>query len=191
MIDNPKGSFRKIAIAAARAGDDKKADPVKVYDLAGSSPLADFAVLLGADSAPQLEAIEQEVSVRLKREGIFCLHKDGGRSRSWKVMDYGGTLVHIFDGKAAEFYAIDKLFEKARPVEWQEKAPAAPAPAAPAKKASAKKKPAAKKPAKKASGKPAKKAVPKKAAKKAAPKKTAKKPVRKPAKKSAKASKKK
>lgn len=192
MIDNPKGSFRKIAIAAARAGDDKKADPVKVYDLAGSSPLADFAVLLGADSAPQLEAIEQEVSVRLKREGIFCLHKDGGRSRSWKVMDYGGTLVHIFDGKAAEFYAIDKLFEKARPVEWQEKAPAAPAPAAPAKKASAKKKPAAKKPAKKAaSGKPAKKAVPKKAAKKAAPKKAAKKPVRKPAKKSAKASKKK
>lgn len=192
MIDNPKGSFRKIAIAAARAGDDKKADPVKVYDLAGSSPLADFAVLLGADSAPQLEAIEQEVSVRLKREGIFCLHKDGGRSRSWKVMDYGGTLVHIFDGKAAEFYAIDKLFEKARPVEWQEKAPAAPAPAAPARKASAKKKPAAKKPAKKAaSGKPAKKAVPKKAAKKAAPKKSAKKPVRKPAKKSAKASKKK
>lgn len=174
-MTNNKNAFKKIAVTAARAGDDKKASPVKVYDLCGRSPLADYAVLMGVESAPQLDAVEEEVVVRLKHEGIYCLHKDGMRSRNWKVLDYGGTLVHIYDQKAEEFYAITKVYGDYKPVEWEE-APAAPAPVkkAPAKKAPAKK--AAKKaPAKKAAAKkPARKAAAKKPAKKAA-KKTAKK----------------
>lgn len=183
-MTNPKSSFKKIAITAARAGDSKKAHPVAVLDLAGKSPLADYVVLLGVESAPQLDAVEEEIVVKLKHEGIFCLHKDGMRSKNWKVLDYGGALVHIYDQKAAEFYAIDKVYTGCKPVEWEE-APAAPAPkpAAPkkaaAKKAPAKKAAAPKKPA-------AKKAAPKKAAvKKARPAKKAasKKPVKKASKK--------
>lgn len=174
-MTNNKNAFKKIAVTAARAGDSKKASPVKVYDLCGRSPLADYAVLMGVESAPQLDAVEEEVLVKLKHEGIYCLHKDGMRSRNWKVLDYGGTLVHIYDQKAEEFYAIGKVYGDYKPVEWEE-APAAPAPAkkAPAKKAPAKK--AVKKaPAKKAAAKkPAKKAAAKKPAKKAA-KKTSKK----------------
>lgn len=187
----PKSSFKKIAVAAAVAGDSKKAQPIVIFDLAGKSPLADYAVLLAAESAPQLDAIEEEVQIRLKQEGIYCLHRDGMQSKNWKVLDYGGVLVHIYDVKAAEFYAIDKVYEGFKTVEWDEKpAPRAETPAekkanaekVPAKKAAAKK-PAAKKPAAKkaaAKKKPAKKtavkkAPVKKAAKKSAPKKALKK----------------
>lgn len=198
-MTNPKSSFKDIAILAARAGDSKKASPVTVFDLANTSPLADYAVLIVVESAPQLDAVEEEVSVKLKHEGYYCLHKDGTRSKNWKVLDYGGTLVHVYDGKAAEFYAIEKLYEKCKQVEWQEQPAAAPAKApekkaeapevkkAPAKKAAPASKPAAKKAAKKAAPKKTtKKAAPKKAAKKAAPKKTAKKAVKKAAKPAAK-----
>ncbi|HCC47522.1 MAG TPA: ribosome silencing factor [Elusimicrobia bacterium] len=186
-MSNPKSSFKKIAIEAARAGDSRKAAPVTVYDLAGTSPLADYAVLMVVESAPQLEAVEEEVLVRLKHEGIYCVHKDGMRSKNWKVLDYGGTLVHIYDVKASEFYAIDKIYGACKQVVWEE----APAPApvakqpAPASKPAAAKKPAVKKPAAK---KPAaKKAVKKAPAKKAPAKKApAKKAVKKPAKKTAK-----
>ena len=194
-MTNPKSSFKDIAILAARAGDSKKASPVTVFDLANTSPLADYAVLIVVESAPQLDAVEEEVSVKLKHEGYYCLHKDGTRSKNWKVLDYGGTLVHVYDGKAAEFYAIEKLYEKCKQVEWQEQPAAAPAKApekkaeapevkkAPAKKAAPASKPAAKKAAKKAAPKKTtKKAAPKKAAKKAAPKKTATKAVKKAAK---------
>ena len=186
-MTNPKSSFKKIAITAALAGDSKKAHPVMIFDLAGKSPLADYAVLLGVESAPQLEAIEDEVQIKLKQEGIYCLHKDGMRSKNWKVLDYGGTLVHIYDGKAAEFYAIDKVYSGCKLVDWQEPA-AAPAPvkAAPAKKAPAKKVPAKKAAVKKTA---VKKAAPKKAAPRKTVKKTAvrkAKPARKPAKKAAK-----
>ncbi len=174
----PKSSFKKIAIIAARAGDSKKADPVKVYDLAGKSTLADYAVLLGAESGPHLDAVDEEVSRQLKAENVYCLHRDGSRSRTWKVLDYGGVLVHVYDSKAAEFYAIDKVYGEYKPVEWEEKAEAP---------ASAPKAPAAKKPAAKAAPKKAvKKTTVKKAvAKKAAPKKAAKKTVKKAAKKAA------
>lgn len=183
-----KPGFKKIAVAAARAGDSKKASPVTIFDLAGKSPLADYAVLLVAESAPQLDAIEEEVQIKLKQEGIYCLHRDGMRSKNWKVLDYGGVLVHIYEGKAAEFYAIDKVYEGFKTVEWEAKPePRAETPAekkaneekVPVKKAAAKK-PAAKKPAVK---KPAAKkaAVKKKAAKKTAVKKA---PVKKISKKS-------
>ena len=178
----PKSGFKKIAVAAAVAGDSKKAQPAVIFDLAGKSPLADYAVLLAAESAPQLDAIEEEVQIRLKQEGIYCLHRDGMQSKNWKVLDYGGVLVHIYDAKAAEFYAIDKVYEGFKTVEWETKPePRAETPAekkaneekVPAKKPAAKK-PTAKKPAAK------KAAIKKKAAKKTVVKKA---PARKPAKK--------
>ncbi len=190
-----KNEFKKIAVIAARAGDAKKGHPIVVYDLAGKSPLADYAVLVAVESAPQLDAVEEEISIKLKQDGIYCLHKDGMRSKNWKVLDYGGVLVHVYDIKAAEFYAIDKVYSDFRTVEWEEAPAAKAAPAAkpaiekpaarkPAAKKIAAKKPAAKKPAVKKTA--VKKTAPKKAAAKKA--KISKKPVKKakPAKKTAK-----
>jgi len=178
-----KNDSKKIALKAALAGDAKKASPVLVYDLCGSSSLVDFVVLLTVDSPPQLEAVGEEVQMRLKADGVYCLYREGGQSKNWKVLDYGGVMVHIFDGKAEEFYSISKYFGRHKPVQWDASAPAV-KPAAPAvKKAAVKpvakkktaKKPVAKKPAAK---KPARKKSPAKkvAAKKSKPaKKTAKK----------------
>ena len=178
-----KNDSKKIAVIAARAADDKKASPVLVFDLCGKSSLADYAVLATVDSPPQLEAVEEEVLVRLKHDGVFCLYKEGGRSKSWKVLDYGGVLVHVLERKTAEVYDIEKLFLGSKPVVWEE-TPAAPAPKVPAPKVvkpAAKKTPVKKAPAKKAPVKkaPARKAAVKKAVKPAKPKAAAKKTAKK------------
>jgi ribosome-associated protein len=168
-----KNDSKNTAIKAALAADSKKASPVLVFDLCGKSTLADYAVLATVDSPPQLEAVEEEVLIRLKHDGVFCLYKDGTRSKNWKVLDYGGVLVHVLERKTAELYDMEKLFLGSKPVQWEEKpaAPAAKAPAPKAKKPAAKKaavkKPAAKKTAVKKAAKPAKaKAAAKKTAKK-------------------------
>ncbi|OGR43739.1 MAG: ribosome silencing factor [Elusimicrobia bacterium GWA2_61_42] len=163
-----KNAFKNIAIMAAKAGDSKKAEPVVIYDLAGKSPLADYAVLMAVESGPQLDAVEEEVQVQLKHEGVYCLHRDGMRSKNWKVLDYGGVLVHIYDTKAEEFYSITKVYADYKPVQWEEKPEPRAAAAAPAR-AAAPKAPAAAKPAK---------AAKKPAVKKAAVKKTAVKKVK-------------
>ena len=111
-----KNTFKQIAIKAAMAGDAKKASPVRVYDLGGKSTLADYAVLMEVESAPQLDAVEEEVSIRLKHEGFYCLHKEGQNSKNWKVLDYGGVLVHVYEKKAEEYYSISKVYADYKPV---------------------------------------------------------------------------
>ncbi|MDT8286241.1 MAG: ribosome silencing factor [Elusimicrobiales bacterium] len=172
MNDN-RLKFRKLAAAAAKLADDKKASDIKIYDIADKSDAAYFSLVVTVESQPQMRAVEDEISVGLKRdEGLHVLHRDGLMSRTWKVMDYGGLVVHVFEPSARAFYALDRLYEDCAVVEWQAKparVPAAkkePAGKVPASKAPARKTPAKKAPAKKTPGRkaPVKKASSKKAA---------------------------
>ncbi len=175
--DRPR--FRQLAIAAARLADSKKAEEVAVYDMDGRSALADFVVVATVDNPAQLDAVDEEISRNLKQEGLFALYRDGMRSKNWKVLDYGGIIVHIFERKAREFYAFDKVYTGYGEIRWQEKAVEKPVTAK--RKAAAKAAKAAPRKAKQAKKPAAKKTTAKKiktvkaAAKKTAPKKTSKK----------------
>ncbi len=152
MNDN-RLRFRKLAAAAARLADSKMASDIRIYDIADKSDAAYFALVSTVESQPQMRAVEDEISVGLKRaEGAFALHRDGLLSRTWKVMDYGGLVVHVFEPSARAFYALDRLYAGCGLVDWQAK----PARRSPAAKSPAKKGPAKKAPAKKAA-KPRKK----------------------------------
>ena len=61
--------FRAIAIAAARAADDKKAIDVLVLDLGKTSDIADFVVIAGAESSAQMGAIESQIEEDLRELG--------------------------------------------------------------------------------------------------------------------------
>jgi ribosome-associated protein len=160
--------FKKLAVAAARLADAKQAEAVAVYDMAGRSPLADFVLVAAVDNPAQLEAVEEEISVKFKKEGLHPLYRDGARSKYWRVLDYGGVIIHIFERQARENFSFDKIYAGYAGVKWQAKAVpapekarsrtvskrAAPAPGrnkkravqkTPAKKTAAKKKPSRKK----------------------------------------------
>jgi len=174
---------KELVCLAARLADDKKAENIKVIDLCGLSSLCDFILIATATSKPHLDAVEEEISKKLKELGFYKSNRDGGDSNLWRVSDYGGFLAHVMTQEARDFYALDKIFSFGKEIDFKKPVKkavkkAAPKKAAPkkaaAKKTAAKTKTAAKKsPAKKAVSKTAKKAAPKKAAaKKTASKKT-------------------
>lgn len=117
---NPDPKFKKLAIKAARIGDAKKAENVVVYRTDKNSSLADYTVVMSADSVPQLEALQDSISKDFKEEGLFPLYKDGDASRSWRVMDYGGLIIHIFETGARGFYVMDELFDACPRLSWKE-----------------------------------------------------------------------
>lgn len=170
-----KKEIKNFVIKSARLIDDKKGDEIKVYDLKGLSSLCDYVIIATATSAPHLEAIEEEVSTKLKEFALYKTNRDGSQSGNWRVSDYGGFMLHLMTQEAREFYALDKIFSFAKELAWQEKAD---------KKPVKKAKTAAKKTTKKAVKKVSKKIV-KKATKKVV-KKTTKKTIKKTAKKSTK-----
>ncbi|MCG2725032.1 MAG: ribosome silencing factor [Elusimicrobia bacterium] len=116
---NQKNKFKKIALLAANIGNDKKAVDIEIYELGKESSLAFYVVIMTAESAPQMSAIEDAVSIQLKQKGFYILYKDGPESKKWKVIDYGGIIVHIFAPVTREFYSLDKVYYDFKKVKWE------------------------------------------------------------------------
>ena len=111
--------FRVLACAAARAADDKKGEDILLLHVRPVTELADYMLLVGVTSPAHLGAIEEAVRLRLKEIGLHPCHRDGRSSELWRVLDYGGLLVHLMHPQAREFYQLDKLFHGARKVAWE------------------------------------------------------------------------
>ncbi len=170
--------IKKTVLKAAGILDDKKAQDIVVFDLGGKSSLCDYIILATAAAAPHLEALESEVSTKLKEDGVYKINREGGASPYWRVSDYGAFLLHIMTEPARNFYALDKLFSFAKVLMTNKEE---------TKKPAAKKTKTTKKDAVKKSGKSSKKTVVKAASKTV--KKAAAKKDKKPAAKKAKAAK--
>ncbi len=158
---------KELVCLAARLADEKKAENIKVINLKGLSSLCDFVLIMTATSKPHLEAVEEEISKKLKEIGIYKTNRDGADSLQWRVSDYGAFLVHIMTQEARDFYALDKIFSFGEELDFTK-----PIKKTPAKKGTKKStvKTAKKTPAKKTT----KKATPQKATKKKAAKKSTK-----------------
>ena len=107
-------NLKNLAIKAARILEDKKGESVALYDLGGKSSLCDYVIVATATSAPHLNALEEEVSIKLKEDGFFKLNRDGSGSQIWRVSDYGGLILHLMTEEARAYYALDKMFEFAK-----------------------------------------------------------------------------
>lgn len=103
--------LKDIAIKAAQILEDKKGERVVLYDLGGNSSLCDYVIVATATSAPHLNALEEDVSIKLKEDGFYKLNRDGSGSQIWRVSDYGGLMLHLMTEEARAYYALDKMFD--------------------------------------------------------------------------------
>lgn len=113
-------SFRKAALEAARSADDKKSIDIKLYDVQRSSTIADYILVATVESGPHSEAVQDEMDYRLKNVlGVGGRRCDGGTRSSWRVIDYGGLVVHLMNESSRIFFDLERLWETARIVRWQ------------------------------------------------------------------------
>jgi ribosome-associated protein len=125
--------FKKLALRATTAADDKKGMDIALLHIRPVSEIADYMLVVSVTSPPHMRAIEEEIKRVMKEEGIPPRHRDGKQSEHWRVLDFGGLLVHLMHPTAREYYALDKVFHGAKSVAWE--TPAVPAKKAPRKKA--------------------------------------------------------
>lgn len=100
------------ALSAVRAGLDKKADEPVVLDVRGLSGVADYFVILSADSDRQAAAIADAVDDRLKGLGATRLGAEG-RSGGWVLLDFGSVVVHVMATETRRFYDLEGLWADA------------------------------------------------------------------------------
>ncbi len=112
-------SFRRFAVTAARAAADKKAKDIKVLDVQRVSSITDFMLLSTVESPFQMKAVAETIEEALENKGLEPLRSDGAASTQWKVLDYGGILIHIMQPESREFYGLDRLYMDAKKIRWQ------------------------------------------------------------------------
>ncbi|MEK7383225.1 MAG: ribosome silencing factor [Elusimicrobiota bacterium] len=112
-------TFKTLAVCAARAINEKKAEQVVILDVRKTSTLVDYLIIATALSRPHLEALEHHVEESLHHAGLGLHRRSRPRSDSWRVLDFGGLMVHLMTVEARELYDLEKLNDDAKRVAWR------------------------------------------------------------------------
>lgn len=99
-------------ISALAAASDKKALDLVVLDLRPVATFTDYFVITSGTNVRQVQAIADEITERLKREGTRAERIEGYRTAEWVLVDYGDFIVHIFEEKARRFYDLERLWRE-------------------------------------------------------------------------------
>ena len=102
-------TLSKIGIAA-RAASNKKAFDLVGIDVGELTSYTDSFLLCSAASARQVGAVVEEITRRLKAEGLRPLHTEGGARSDWVLLDFDDVVVHVFTENLRAYYALDSLW---------------------------------------------------------------------------------
>ena len=98
----------KIAIAAL---EDKKAEDVRVIDIADVSVLADYFIIASGNNRTQVQAMADEIEQRLGRAGAEPRQVEGYQAANWVLLDFGDVIIHIFDAQNRLFYDLERIWK--------------------------------------------------------------------------------
>lgn len=105
-----------IAYDIGSAAANKKAKDIRILDIRGISPIADYFVICSGGSSIQVRAIADEIEEKMVEQQLQPLHKEGYDSARWILLDYGNVIVHIFHQEDREFYDLERLWADAEAI---------------------------------------------------------------------------
>jgi len=100
----------RVAVAA---GDERKADDLKVLALGDVTHFTDYFVLCSGMSSRQVQAIADGMGDELREHKSRPLHVEGRNTGQWVLLDYGDFVIHVFHEERREFYGLDRLWADA------------------------------------------------------------------------------
>ena len=113
-----KNGLRKQVAAAIQACLEKKAEELTILEMEkGSGAFTDYFVLCSGTNPRQIQAIADEVELRLKGAGLRPTHVEGYNQAEWVLLDYVDFVVHVFSEKARKFYDLERLWKSATRLE--------------------------------------------------------------------------
>src|SRR5947209_5231355 len=113
-----KNQLKQQVTAAIQACLDKKAEELSVLEMEkGSGAFTDYFVLCSGTNPRQVQAIADEVELRLKNAGVRPTHVEGYKQGEWILVDYVDFVVHVFSERARKFYDLERLWKTAKRLE--------------------------------------------------------------------------
>ena len=113
--NNELTSQLTTAIAACQ---DKKAEDLTILQMdKNSGAFTDYFVICSGSNPRQIQAISDEVELRLKRAGTYPHNIEGYKQGEWVLLDYVNFVVHVFSATARNYYDLERLWRTAKKLE--------------------------------------------------------------------------
>jgi len=108
-----KNDWKKQVSEAISACLDKKAEELTLS-------FTDYFVICSGTNSRQIQAISDEVELRLKRTGVYLHNIEGYKQAEWILLDYVDFVVHVFSESARKYYDLERLWRSAKKIEIAE-----------------------------------------------------------------------
>jgi len=93
LFSMKKNDLKSQVAAAIQACLDKKAEELSILEMEKGSSFTDYFVLCSGTNPRQVQAIADEVELRLKKAGLQAAHVEGYKQAEWILVDL--SLIHI------------------------------------------------------------------------------------------------
>jgi ribosome-associated protein len=100
----------ELAIAAARAASDRKAQEIIALDVSSQLVLTDVFVIASGTNERQVGAIVDAVEEALFRLDAKAIRREGKSQGRWVLIDFGDVVVHVQHQEDRVYYALERLW---------------------------------------------------------------------------------
>ncbi|WP_166849042.1 ribosome silencing factor [Isoptericola sp. BMS4] len=107
----------ELAVLAARAASDRKAQEIIALDVSEQLVLTDVFLIASGTNERQVAAIVDAVEEAMHRAGVKAVRREGKTQARWVLLDFGDVVVHVQHAEDRVYYALERLWKDCPPVE--------------------------------------------------------------------------
>ena len=111
MATTKPASILKLQNAVVEALEDIKARDIVVLKVEHLSSMFERVIIATAESTRQVNALANNVNVKLKELGARVYGIEGTEGGEWALVDLGDIIVHVMQPAAREHYNLEELWD--------------------------------------------------------------------------------
>ena len=111
---------KEVAALAAKALDSKKGVDIRLLGITDISTLADYFLICTATSNTHVRALCDAIEDAMDAAGEELHSREGHRSGTWVLLDYGCVVIHVFTEETRQFYDLERLWQDAVQIDLAE-----------------------------------------------------------------------
>jgi ribosome-associated protein len=112
----------ELAVTAARAASDRKAEEIIALDVSEQLVLTDVFLIASGTNERQVSAIVDAVEEAMHKAGAKPIRREGKQEARWVLLDFGDVVVHVQHAEDRVYYALERLWKDCPVVELPEDA---------------------------------------------------------------------
>jgi ribosome-associated protein len=113
-------STKEVAARAVAALEDKKGLNIEILKIDEVTTLADYFIICTGTSNTHVNAMTNAVEAAMDVVGEPLVSREGHRSGTWVLLDYGSVVIHVFTEDTRKFYDLERLWSDAPRLEISE-----------------------------------------------------------------------